>query len=79
MSLTTQIDKDLVRKSLSSALVRFAGETGAMIVAEGIETEQEFEMLQQLGVDLGQGYLLGRPASLGDACSWFQIAGQKKA
>lgn len=50
-----------------------------MIVAEGIETEQEFEMLQQLGVDLGQGYLLGRPASLGDACSWFQIAGQKKA
>ena len=79
MSLTTQIDKDLVRKSLSSALVRFAGETGAMIVAEGIETEQEFETLQQLSVDLGQGYLLGRPASLGDACSWFQIAGQKKA
>ena len=53
ISLTSQIDKDLVRKSLGSALVRFASETGAKLVAEGIETEAEFETLEELGVDLG--------------------------
>ena len=33
-----------------------------LVVAEGIEEKEEFEYLQSLGVDLYQGYYLGRPA-----------------
>jgi EAL domain-containing protein (putative c-di-GMP-specific phosphodiesterase class I) len=33
-----------------------------MAVAEGIETHGQLEQLHELGCDLGQGYLLGRPA-----------------
>jgi EAL domain-containing protein (putative c-di-GMP-specific phosphodiesterase class I) len=29
--------------------------------AEGIETEEQFEYMRKAGVDLGQGYLFGRP------------------
>lgn len=34
------------------------------IVAEGIEREQELEFLKKLGIQLGQGYFLGKPSSL---------------
>lgn len=33
------------------------------IIAEGIETRGELEMLRSLGVKYGQGYFLGRPAA----------------
>ncbi|MGH2382356.1 MAG: EAL domain-containing protein [Candidatus Limnocylindria bacterium] len=35
-----------------------------MIIAEGIETRPELEALRSLGVSVGQGYYLARPASL---------------
>ncbi|MEO7673624.1 MAG: EAL domain-containing protein, partial [Pyrinomonadaceae bacterium] len=34
---------------------------GIEVVAEGIETEQQLEMLRSLGCRLGQGYLFSRP------------------
>lgn len=62
MSLTRDVDKDLARKSLASAMVQFARDTQAHVVAEGIETEAEMRTLAQIGIELGQGYHLGKPA-----------------
>ncbi|MCD6727170.1 MAG: EAL domain-containing protein [Solirubrobacteraceae bacterium] len=62
--LTGGIDLDPVRRSLAAALVSFAAQTGAQIVAEGIETEDELEAVRELGISFGQGYLLGRPGPL---------------
>ena len=62
--LVSGIDVDPVRRALAGSLVRFATETGAQIVAEGVETEDELAVLRQLGLRYGQGYYLGRPASL---------------
>jgi EAL domain-containing protein (putative c-di-GMP-specific phosphodiesterase class I) len=45
-------------------LLAFARETGSTLVAEGVETREELEMLRALGVQTVQGYLLGRPQSL---------------
>ncbi|KQQ96504.1 EAL domain-containing protein [Massilia sp. Leaf139] len=61
-SLIRDIDLDPGRRALALALITFAGETGSTIVAEGVETERELAVLRSLGVDLAQGYLLGRPA-----------------
>lgn len=63
-SLTRSIEADPARRALASALVFFARETGAALVAEGIETAAEFSALRTLGVQKGQGYYLGRPAPL---------------
>jgi EAL domain-containing protein (putative c-di-GMP-specific phosphodiesterase class I) len=41
--------------------VGFASQIGATIVAEGIETERQLEVLRALGIRCGQGYHLGRP------------------
>ena len=45
-------------------MVYYGRETGATVVAEGIETLGELETLKGLGIHRGQGYLLGRPAAL---------------
>jgi EAL domain-containing protein (putative c-di-GMP-specific phosphodiesterase class I) len=62
--LVSGIDVDPVRRALAAALVSFAAETGAQIVAEGVETEDELMVLRQLGLRYAQGYYLGRPATL---------------
>ncbi|WP_137896541.1 EAL domain-containing protein [Ramlibacter sp. 2FC] len=63
-SLIRDIDRDQDSRALAAALIRFAQETGSQIVAEGVETEAELEMLRRLKVDNAQGYLLGRPMPL---------------
>lgn len=64
MSLTRDLDRDPARRALAAALISFANETGMTIVAEGIETAGELEALQELGVQLGQGFHLAMPAPL---------------
>lgn len=63
-TLTSHIETDRARRALTSALISFASETDATIVAEGIERRSEVEALRALGVTYGQGYFLGRPGAL---------------
>ena len=44
------------------AVVAFARESGASVIAEGIELPQTARQMLELGVDLAQGYLFGRPS-----------------
>ncbi|MGD0982926.1 MAG: EAL domain-containing protein [Acidimicrobiales bacterium] len=62
--LTSGIDHDPVRIALATALVSFASGLGAEIIAEGIETTEELEVLQGLDIRYGQGFLLCRPTSI---------------
>jgi EAL domain-containing protein (putative c-di-GMP-specific phosphodiesterase class I) len=62
-ALTRGIDADPTRRALGTALVTFAGEIGAVLIAEGIETSTELLALRDLGVAWGQGYHLAHPAS----------------
>jgi EAL domain-containing protein (putative c-di-GMP-specific phosphodiesterase class I) len=58
---TRGIDTDPARRSVAHALVSFAGDIGAEVVAEGIETAAELDTVRRLGVPYGQGYFLNRP------------------
>ena len=64
LSLTSALADDPRARALTAALVEFAARTGAAIAAEGIETPVQLRLLQELGIDQGQGYLLGRPNPL---------------
>jgi len=64
MTLTRNIDADPVRRALATALISFASEIEAAIIAEGIETEAEFQTLLGLSVPFGQGFYFGDPAPL---------------
>ncbi len=55
------VDADPARQALIAGLRYFADQTGAELIAEGVEREEERATLLELRVDYGQGYLLGRP------------------
>ncbi|MFZ0171077.1 MAG: EAL domain-containing protein [Acidimicrobiales bacterium] len=74
ISLTRDIHTVRSQRALAAALVAFAAETGASIVAEGIETAEELLTLQDLRVELGQGYYLGRPEPLPEEPALFDVA-----
>jgi EAL domain-containing protein (putative c-di-GMP-specific phosphodiesterase class I)/FixJ family two-component response regulator len=63
-ALISEIDTDPPRRALVMAMRQFADDMGITIVAEGIEREEQLVVLRDIGVDCGQGYLLGRPAPL---------------
>lgn len=60
-TLIENIADDPARRALVAAVVLFAFEMGSAVVAEGIETLAELRMMQTLGIDAAQGFLLGRP------------------
>jgi PAS domain S-box-containing protein len=62
IGLVRGVNADLTRQALIVALHHFAGATDCQVVAEGIETEAERAVLEKLEIELGQGYLFGRPA-----------------
>jgi EAL domain-containing protein (putative c-di-GMP-specific phosphodiesterase class I)/DNA-binding response OmpR family regulator len=64
VSLVRGIDGDELRQAMAAGLQHYALRTGCLVVAEGIETQEEASALQGLGIDLGQGYLFGRPETL---------------
>ncbi len=62
MSLVRNVDTDTVKRALLETFVTFAQKVNCQIIAEGIETPRELETLINLGITLGQGYYLARPA-----------------
>jgi EAL domain-containing protein (putative c-di-GMP-specific phosphodiesterase class I) len=60
-SLISEIDTDFHRQETLKSLVGLSRRIGALVVAEGVETEREAIVALELGADLLQGYFLGRP------------------
>ena len=56
-SYTARIESDARVRSLVTSLAEFARSVGLTVVAEGVETAQQAELLKQLGIDRGQGFL----------------------
>jgi len=62
VSFVRGVDEDIGRQAVVVGLVHLAASAGCQVIAEGVETDAELAMVRKLGVTLGQGYLLARPA-----------------
>jgi EAL domain-containing protein (putative c-di-GMP-specific phosphodiesterase class I) len=60
--LVRQIDRDPERRDVIRQILKLCRKLHAVVVAEGVETEAERDVLVALGVDALQGYLLARPS-----------------
>ncbi|MBK4995316.1 EAL domain-containing protein [Pseudomonas sp. S37] len=56
---------DPLKREFVGSILQIARASKAQVIAEGIELAEELTVLQEMGVDLVQGYLLGRPQELG--------------
>ncbi len=53
---------DTIKRGVITALASVGQEIDASLIAEGIEQPEELDSLVDLGVNNGQGFLLGRPS-----------------
>jgi EAL domain-containing protein (putative c-di-GMP-specific phosphodiesterase class I)/PAS domain-containing protein len=60
-SLIHRMTLDAKSKTVIRSIISLGADLGIDVIAEGVETEQQFQMLQDLGCPRVQGYLLGRP------------------
>jgi EAL domain-containing protein (putative c-di-GMP-specific phosphodiesterase class I) len=61
MALVRGIDASTPKQRIVSGIVTLAHELSMKVISEGVETEAERTALRELGSDLLQGYLIGRP------------------
>lgn len=73
ISLVRDVHRSPIKRNLLETLVGFAGKLEAKVVAEGIEKNEEFHSLRELGVPLGQGYFFAPPAPV-PSLVYFPVA-----
>ncbi|MDA8192653.1 MAG: GGDEF domain-containing protein [Thermaerobacter sp.] len=75
--LIADVDHDSFRYDVLRSMVAMWHDKHVKVLAEGIETPEELAALMTLGVDYGQGYLLGHPARevvVGTIPGWDRLA-----
>ena len=55
------IGSDPQKRQFVRSIQHIALNTGTCVIAEGIESSAELEVIQRIGINLAQGYLIGRP------------------
>ena len=70
MSLVRDADKNPMKAKLIGAMTRLCRELGMLVVAEGVETTEERDLLVDVGCDLLQGYRLAKPGRPFPAFVW---------
>ncbi|HEY4116425.1 MAG TPA: EAL domain-containing protein, partial [Byssovorax sp.] len=70
MSLVRDIELSEPRQRLVRGLVSLCEELRSTLIAEGVETDDEYKTFKGLGCDLMQGYLFARPAAEPPPVHW---------
>jgi EAL domain-containing protein (putative c-di-GMP-specific phosphodiesterase class I) len=67
MSLVSGVHLSVINREMLEGINSLGHSIGAKVIAEGIETPEELKALKAIGIDYGQGYLLGRPELMSDS------------
>lgn len=70
-SFVQKIVSDEECKTIAEISILLAHKLEMNVVAEGIEHEEEWEILKEMGCDIGQGYWVGRPMPADDLTAWI--------
>ena len=68
-SFVTNIVTDSGSRKIVESVIGLGQSLGMAVVAEGVETRQQADMLRLLGCDLGQGWLFGKPLNAAQTAS----------
>lgn len=62
MGLIKDIDKNPSTQALVRSTIDYCHENLLLVIAEGVETQEEYDTVKELGVDFVQGFLLAKPS-----------------
>jgi len=62
MALVRNIHNDKVRQTITRGILAVCDDLGITVIAEGIESVEELNVLQEMGIELFQGYYFARPS-----------------
>jgi len=63
MSFVQGIEADTSKRKLVESIIKLTHSLNMIAIAEGVETEEQLQILIKLGCDVVQGYYLGKPLS----------------
>ena len=75
-----KVDKSFVMRAMKNedeaaivlATIELGHKLGLRVVAEGIEDQETYDWLKEIGCDIGQGYHIARPVNLIDFLDWMK-------
>ncbi|MFG1344744.1 EAL domain-containing protein [Xanthobacter autotrophicus DSM 431] len=70
-SFMLSIEQDENARALSTAVIRIGHSLGMTVVAEGVETKEQVDLLRALGCHAAQGYHFARPLTPDDLSTWL--------
>lgn len=71
-SFVQAVDSDEISRILSQAVVRIGEAMDLTVIAEGVETQEHFDLLERQGFDVVQGYLVARPMPPHEFVVWLE-------
>lgn len=71
-SFVSGMESDSANAAIVRSTVALARDLGIKLVAEGVETEGEWEELRKLGCDYAQGFLISRPIPAHELTKWLE-------
>ena len=61
------------KKALAKSLLDICHLQGLEVVAEGVETQEQFELLREINCDYQQGFLIAKPMPLSELETWLSV------
>jgi len=80
MGLVRGVEASRARRAVVRGLVVMAKDLGVELLAEGVETHEEFDVLSDMGIRLFQGYLFAKPtrSALDSGAVWAQAMASRR-
>lgn len=67
------IDTNNENKEIVCSSINIGRALGKKIVAEGVESKEELEILKEMGCDYAQGYYFTKPLTYNDFLGWYKV------
>lgn len=72
LGFVQKMGSERVSRAIVESIIELGHKVGMIVVAEGVETQLQWDQLMAMGCDIAQGYLIGKPMPPADFAGWIE-------